>query len=44
LAAVRAALGEAAFSSAWAEGRALPLEQAIEYALSGGADGDLPPP
>jgi hypothetical protein len=31
--AVRAALGEKAFASAWAEGQAMPLEQAIEYAL-----------
>jgi non-specific serine/threonine protein kinase len=29
----RAALGEAAFAAAWAEGRAMSLEQAIEYAL-----------
>jgi hypothetical protein len=30
---VRAALGEAAFAAAWAEGRALPLDQAIAEAL-----------
>jgi hypothetical protein len=29
----RAALGEAAFAAAWAEGRALSLEQAMAYAL-----------
>ena len=29
----RAALGEAAFAAAWAEGRAMALEQAAEYAL-----------
>src|SRR5207244_1410082 len=29
----RAALGEAAFVAAWAEGRAMSLEQALEYAL-----------
>jgi predicted ATPase/class 3 adenylate cyclase/Tfp pilus assembly protein PilF len=33
-AAVREALGEAAFAAAWAEGRAMTLEQAIEYALA----------
>ncbi|MDE3089921.1 MAG: tetratricopeptide repeat protein [Chloroflexota bacterium] len=33
LAAVRARLDEEAFAKAWAEGRALTLEQAIEYAL-----------
>jgi hypothetical protein len=37
LAAVRAALGEAGFTSAWAEGRAMPLEQAIALALEGPA-------
>jgi predicted ATPase/DNA-binding SARP family transcriptional activator len=30
----RAALGEAAFAVAWAQGRAMSLEQAVEYALS----------
>ena len=29
----RAALGEAAFAAAWAEGRAMTLEQAVAYAL-----------
>jgi hypothetical protein len=29
----RAALSEAAFAAAWAEGRAMSIEQAIEYAL-----------
>jgi hypothetical protein len=33
VAAVRAALGEEAFAAAWAEGRALPLEEAIALAL-----------
>jgi hypothetical protein len=32
----RAALGEAAFAAAWAEGRAMSLDQAVEYALSEG--------
>jgi len=31
--AVRAALGDVVFAAAWAEGRAMTLEQAIEYAL-----------
>ena len=31
--ALREALGDEAFSVAWAEGRALTMEQAIEYAL-----------
>jgi hypothetical protein len=30
----RSALGEAAFAAAWAAGRALLLEQAVQYALS----------
>jgi predicted ATPase/class 3 adenylate cyclase len=34
VAAARAALGAAAFAAAWAEGRALPLEQAIAEALT----------
>ena len=34
IASVRAALGEAAFSTAWEEGRALTMEQAIERALT----------
>jgi hypothetical protein len=33
LGAARAALGEEAFAAAWTEGQALPLDQAIEYAL-----------
>jgi len=35
---VRAALGEQAFETAWTEGRALTLEQAIAYALEEGSD------
>ena len=42
VAAARAALGEAGFSIAWAEGRALHADQAIEYALSG-AQVEAPP-
>jgi predicted ATPase/DNA-binding SARP family transcriptional activator len=34
VAAIRASLGEPAFAQAWAEGGALTLEQAIDYALS----------
>jgi predicted ATPase/class 3 adenylate cyclase len=34
VAATRAAFGEAAFAAAWAEGQAMTLEQAIEYALA----------
>ncbi len=37
LATVREALGEEVFSAAWAEGRAMSLEQAIEYALQNSA-------
>ena len=37
LAAARAHLDEAAWEAAWAEGRAMPLEQAIAYALEEGA-------
>ena len=33
----RAGMGDAAFSEAWAEGRAMALDQAIRYALSTGA-------
>jgi len=33
MAIARAQLGEDAFASAWAAGRALPLEQVITYAL-----------
>jgi hypothetical protein len=32
--AVRDALGDEAFSAAWAEGQALTFEQAIDYALA----------
>ena len=32
---VRAALGPAAFAAAWAEGQAMPLEQAVALALEG---------
>ena len=31
--AVRAAIGDDAFAAAWAKGRAMTIEQAIEYAL-----------
>jgi hypothetical protein len=34
-AAIRAQLGEDGFAAAWAEGRAMTLEQAIAYALEG---------
>ncbi len=34
ISAVRSGLGEEAWEAAWAEGRAMPMEQAIEYALS----------
>jgi len=37
LAATRAQLDEATFAAAWAEGRAMTLEQAIAYALEGSA-------
>ncbi len=30
---VRAVLGEEAYAAAWAEGQAMPLEEAVEYAL-----------
>jgi hypothetical protein len=33
LAALRAQVGEERFAAAWAEGRALTMDQAIEYAL-----------
>lgn len=33
--ATRDTLGQESFTAAWAEGQAMPLEQAIEYALSG---------
>ncbi len=35
IASTRGALGDAAFAAAWAEGRAMTLEQAIEYSLQG---------
>jgi tetratricopeptide (TPR) repeat protein len=38
LVSTRSALGEAAFTAAWAEGRAMTLEQAIEYALNVASD------
>ncbi len=39
----RERLGDAAFATAWAEGRAMTLEQAIEYALAGESnDSSLP--
>ena len=34
VAAIRAGLSEEAFTAAWAQGRAITLEQAIEYALA----------
>jgi DNA-binding NarL/FixJ family response regulator len=37
VAAVRAELGEEAFARAWTDGQALPLEQAIAYALEAGS-------
>jgi non-specific serine/threonine protein kinase len=46
LAAVRTALGDDAFEAAWAEGWAMPLDDAIDYALSppeaAGADAEPP--
>jgi hypothetical protein len=36
VAAARAALGKEAFVAAWAEGRAMTLEQAVAYALNEG--------
>ena len=38
LAAVRAELDEKAFTAAWAQGRAMSLEEAVEYALSSPTD------
>jgi hypothetical protein len=35
MAAARDALGEALFAAAWAEGRAMKLEQAAAFALDG---------
>lgn len=37
MAAIRAQLAPAAWDRAWAEGRALPLEQALAYGLEGRA-------
>ncbi|MEZ4664000.1 MAG: tetratricopeptide repeat protein [Caldilineaceae bacterium] len=34
LASVRTGLGEAAFTTAWSNGRAMPLDQAVDYALA----------
>ncbi len=42
VAAIRASLGEAEFEAAWTEGNEMPLEQAIQYALSSDVlDSDL---
>jgi non-specific serine/threonine protein kinase len=41
LAALRTALGEAAFAAAWAEGQAMPLEQVIAAALGAAAGAAL---
>ena len=38
VAAARAALGEEAFTAAWAAGRAMPREQAVRVALEEAAD------
>jgi non-specific serine/threonine protein kinase len=38
IAAARAALGEETFAAAWAEGQAMTLEQALDYALTAEAD------
>ncbi len=40
---VRAGLDEPDFDAAWSEGRAMPLEQAIEYALSAEESSATPP-
>jgi len=44
LAGAHALLGEAPFAAAWAEGRALPLDRAVEYALALAGDADAPAP
>jgi DNA-binding NarL/FixJ family response regulator len=44
LAAARATLGEPAFEEAWAEGRAMAPEQAVDYALSEEKKPASPPP
>ena len=38
IAAARAALGDDRFAAAWAEGRAMALEQAVAYALEEGGN------
>lgn len=38
VAGVRSALGEEAFAGLWSRGRAMPLEEAIEYALAAGEE------
>jgi tetratricopeptide (TPR) repeat protein len=38
VAAARAALGEESFTAAWAEGRKMTMEEAVEYALNGPCD------
>jgi predicted ATPase len=43
VAATRAALGEAAFAAAWAEGQAMTRERAIAYALEGPPPAHSPP-
>jgi predicted ATPase len=40
MAVARAALGEEPFAAAWAAGRAMSLEAAVEYALEEGGDGE----
>ncbi len=44
LEAARSQLGEAAFAEVWGEGRAMPQEEAIEYALSEEAPATIPAP
>jgi hypothetical protein len=44
LAAARTALGEAAFTTAWTTGEALPLEQSVAHAVAGPSDEPAPPP
>ncbi|MGH3144983.1 MAG: LuxR C-terminal-related transcriptional regulator, partial [Rubrobacter sp.] len=44
LSSVRSTLSEASFDAAWTEGRAMSLEQAIEYALSEEEESASPPP
>jgi hypothetical protein len=40
---MQAALGEAAFMAAWAEGQALPLDEAVALALGDGPEGSPGP-